>query len=290
MSEERWLCKWSEGIYDSTSIKDFLCCKRRGYLRWVLGLQPINMPAALAYGIAAHEGLDVLYGEGTTEDAIRAAVGKLGSLEFTETTKRNAYTLAELIESYSVKYDMPVEKNKTEQTEVQFAIAMPNGTIYSGRLDRTLIDNGARLVCDYKTSAYKPSSKWFTTFDNDFQLLGYSYANRSITGDCTGYMVDAMRVDANAADCFAREQFPVTNLQYEEWENTYIYATNAIRSLIQKMQGKDPLECIMDWPCEHTACKDWGGCVYKDACIYGPTSNAVKITMTMGAPDRKADD
>jgi hypothetical protein len=158
-----------------------------------------------------------------------------------------------------------------DMVETENVIAMPNNTTLYMRIDRILIDKGFYTVVDTKTTGRKQTEYYWKAFDLNFQMSAYHYTVENLVGHCDNIQIDSIHVDPNPS--FERRSFQRTETQIQEWLNTYIQLTGAIRASFCSNQQTE-IENFYQNTC---SCDKFGGCPYASVCRFGMSHPDVQI-------------
>lgn len=297
-----------EGTFSPTSLENYLACPRKWYLNKFLHIEPREKAASLAFGSAMHYGVGTFY---TVKDMMLVQAWELlkDNLKLTEDLflqqnknyspvffarrafevawkseltqpdeKRNLQTGLQLIEQYCKAYQHDTSHFPQEYIECPAEILMPNGTTLIMVIDRINVEPNFVTIIDTKTSAMSLSDYFFRKFENSFQLSSYFYACKEVMGTADCIQVDAIKVPyPSKTDGFVRRTFMRTDLQMEEFLNTYLRITDFITSNLDKPE-EDRLKAFHQ---NQTSCDSYGGCKYLPICEHGFDHPAMKNEFTL---------
>ena len=273
MSTER---QWS---FSTLSL--FQTCKRKYYYRKVLGLTPLTVAPALAFGKALHEGFETFYfflgrkeeREQALEKALR--VFREGYEDRIEDDKRTIANGEKLLKSYEEVYRN--EGFVTLTQEVAYVVPLEytldgvkKSVLLCGVLDALVRWNGPLYVLERKTTA-QLNINFFKPFEQSSQLDHYIVASEKVIGEkCYGAILDAAEVwkevkretakTKKMEDHFARDIINRSTLELEEFAKD----TGMIVEEILEAERTNR------FPRNKQACFSYNyKCPYWDICKYG---------------------
>lgn len=129
---------------------------------------------------------------------------------------------------------------------------------FAGKLDQITVWNRQVWIRDWKTVGRKDN--WSAKYSPDHQFTGYAWAARHLSGRrITGAIIDVVyNIKTKGPEFHPTLANRTSNdiemwLEWVEWE----YA------LYRRCEATGV------WPMRTTACGDWGGCFFRDACNTG---------------------
>ena len=201
-------------MYDASSMKAYMRCPTYFMNSYLRSLEPKEESAALDYGTRMHSSLAVLYRSGGDVSlALKEWEG------FTLVTDKRSRERGELTTREYAKRYPPESWPKIVAIEQDFALEMPNGAMFSGRMDQVVEEQGEIWVRDHKTTSYL-SGVWLESFSPDIQMDGYSWACREIFGRCSGVIIDGILVSKTKND-FARIRSPRSPTMLDEFPSQF---------------------------------------------------------------------
>jgi hypothetical protein len=258
----------TNGIFDSSSLQDFLKCPRYFYYRWFKGRVKTGANAALLFGSAVHEGIASWYmqpaGSRNKIDAIQAAVKVWSAGGIAGDEKRNLPNLVQTLQYYFNTYAQ--DGLNFDYVEVDFTVEMPNGTLLCGIIDRINKNGGGNSInfTDTKSTSSQLTDWFWKGYKNDFQMSTYWYAaSQTLHAPVSDFTIDAVKVGACKPEHLSRNTDFRTENQLEEWLKTYLWATDFIVAKLKDAEN------ICNWPMNQTSCADYGGCPYLPICQHG---------------------
>lgn len=269
------------GEFSPTGLEDSLRCPRMFYIKKFLQMNPKHSKVAADFGAAFHAACALMYKDhsATIADMIEmfSANWKIDG-----DGVRNIGTAMQVLPKYYEMYSNLREWISPDEVEVPFELAMPNGTTLVGIIDHIIRRDGMIYPVDIKTTA-SPLTDWFwTRYTNSFQMGAYTYACNQIIGDIDTIQVSAINIKtAKESDRFSSRPMMRTELQQEEWLNTYIRETELI---MRGLNLEEPQKALHFYQ-RQTACDAFGGCKYLGACRYGLNHPSIQVDMIVGDED-----
>jgi hypothetical protein len=208
-------------LYDNTRLKDYRNCPRFFYFRHVRGWVGSGTRAPLAFGLAWHAAMDVVWDnihidddetlgakayfmwEKTWTDEGYPSLDEMTDEDYEVIKMRNPNTALDMIRAYIDKRRSFLEGIEVLDIERPFAVPLDPGNpelFYVGRLDKIFKWQGRIYVGEHKTtSLYKRDggfrSSYLDSFSPNSQVDGYMHALHMLYGDkAKGIMVDAALV------------------------------------------------------------------------------------------------
>lgn len=187
-----------EGVFDASFLKLFQACPYKAYLRYWVGLLYGRVPP-LEFGGKMHEALFTWYETGDLEYA-KEAFADLPPAEMGDFyhSKENG---ERLMEEYAARFTE--EPWEVLEREVEFVMSMPDGNLFSGRIDQIIEWGGRVYVHDFKTTSQITRTA-FEPYASDVQMDGYVHAVRQTLGQCDGVMITFVNKAKNPRQQFAR--------------------------------------------------------------------------------------
>jgi len=238
--------------YDSSCIQCWMDCPKQFYYRYIMKWEPKIEPAPLVFGRLFHDALYLWYTSKSAEEclAVFQAIPKTISDE-----KRTREHAEVIFKGYIKKY--PTEPWTTRSLEVEFALDMPNGAMFTGRIDKIIEWEKSVYVLDHKTAS-QLGLTFFRSFRPKFQIDGYCYACRELSGSCAGAVINGILV-AKAKVDFARDISSRTVRELDSFPEQFtIWTDDMERGMLAKR-----------FPMNTQQCNKYGECVYKELCVYG---------------------
>jgi hypothetical protein len=144
--------------------------------------------------------------------------------------------------------------------EATFRIEVDNGILFSGHLDRVVVEDGDNFVHDQKTSGQTLSPYYFKQFKPDSQFSMYTFAGKAVYGiPISGVLIDAAQI-AVGFTRFARLPTTRTDDELEEW---YDETMNLIERTQQMTRENF-------FPRNPASCNNFGGCDFREICSRPP--------------------
>ncbi len=242
-----------EGIYDCSCLKCFHECPFKFHLTYELGLRALENPSALSFGAAVHRALFRWYDSNGLHEAIREFDDYEAEGDEKRSKERGISYIKDYVDFWGFDRQWQVVAN-----EVDFAVEMPNETLFTGRIDLIVKYMRNLYVVDHKTTS-SMGVYFFQRFRPDFQLDGYCYATDNYLGECRRFCVNAISTAKSPRDGrFGREYFTKALREHGQWERNYTLTIKAIEWCREEgfYQSYD-------------ACSNWGGCRFKPICLDG---------------------
>lgn len=248
-------------IYDYTTLSQWLLCQRRYYWYGVRNLV-LDVPApAPAFGAAIHAGVAEWY---ATHDVDKAQEAFRQSYRGAPPDLLRTEAKGELIiAGYARKWPQP-EPFKVLANEVEFALPMPDGSTYTGRIDRVIDWGGRILVQETKTTSSGVGAHFFKQFSPNLQIDGYCYAVATDPrwGRCDGAVIDAIAVLKTKED-YGRDLHDRSPAQIAAFARLYQRIVADIERTAAQA-GQDREGYIQN----KLMCTYYGECPYRRLCLF----------------------
>ena len=284
--------------YDNSQLSAFKECPRKYYLRHVLGWTGTGTSMPLAFGSCWHAAMDALWGgysSRTSDSNLLIDAAKAFNTTWVENGlpptsgltpdmlekwgARTPYVAMEMLYSYLEKRKATFDNPSFELESVEQPFAVPiypnrSDVWYIGKLDKTFLLNGSRIIGEHKTtSEYKIDggfkSTWLDSWSPSSQIEGYMYAgNLYFDGGVRYVWVDGALVHKKVHDAF--KFIPIaanlSSLDGWLWEvRNWIEEVNIEKDKLANGADKgDYLTCFRR---NTDACTGkYGPCTYKNIC------------------------
>lgn len=158
--------------------------------------------------------------------------------------------------------------------EHSFTLAVDNGILLSGHLDRLVTYSGDPYVMDQKTTGSTITPRFFDGFDPDTQMSLYTFAGKAIFDlPIRGVIIDGAQI-AVGFSRFERGYSFRTESQLDEW---YDGAMADIERTQQNTLNNS-------FPMNPSSCGNYGGCEFRGICSKDPR---VREQFLIGEFDRR---
>lgn len=151
--------------------------------------------------------------------------------------------------------------NGVPAVEHSFQLAVDNGIIFSGHLDRLVNYSDSIYIQDQKTTATTITPRYFANYQPDTQITGmYPFAGRAVFKlPVKGVMIDAAQI-AVGFSCFERGFIFTDDLSLDEWYDDTM-------ELITRTQ-----QATRDnhFPRNRSSCSKYAGCQFRNVCSKSP--------------------
>jgi PD-(D/E)XK nuclease superfamily len=264
--------------WDSTSLGLLKECPRKYYYNMVCGYHGKNTSVHLEFGILYHKSLERydhyrfsgMSHDEATDKVIRLLLIESIDLPLSEDGKKTRQTLVRSVIWYLEHYKddeikTMVLANGKPAVELSFKLESGithNGVdlLYCGHLDRVVEFMSDHYVMDRKTTGGSLGSYYFTQYNPDNQMSGYSLASKVIFEmPVKGVMIDAAQVMVGFT-AFGRSITTRTDAQLEEWLGDFEDWTGLALRYAERGQ----------WPMNDKSCHKYGGCPFRDICSHDP--------------------
>ncbi|MFW5903006.1 MAG: RecB family exonuclease, partial [archaeon] len=244
-----------KGMFDSSSIKQFISCQRKYYWRYVKNLRlKEKEPAPLNFGTAIHEALRIWYEEHNMDKAIEI-FHEIWDERFKD-KKRTHEKGEKILRQYAETYPTEPFTWVSDPEEV-FEIDL-FGNRFVGRFDGVIDFQGDVYVIDHKTAS-RMGSSYFTRYRPDLQMTAYTWAARQLypDKDVKGVLLNILYFTTRKIE-FHRN---ITERQQFEIDEFLSLALNAMENI--KARDRDDYK---DWLPNWDHCVRWGTCQFRDLC------------------------
>lgn len=214
--------------FDNTILKDYKQCPRLYYLRHIKGWRREGTSPALAFGLAWHSAMDVVwqqFGKVNDDLLLESAAAAfdtcwtdqgmprdLDLAELERLSPRTPLVAREMLRGYLEARRHILEHMTLVACEQPFAVPLPADKLpspawYAGRLDKVFDFNGMRLVDEHKTTTeYKIDGGFKTQYLEswylDSQIMGYLYGGALFFEGLEQVWVDAALVHKKVHNAF----------------------------------------------------------------------------------------
>lgn len=264
--------------WDSQSLGALKECPRKYFYSFVMGYAPKDLSIHLTFGLYYANAMERFYkfraAGGSYEDALHLTVKAAMEESYNMPSDHNLKTRETLIRSivwYFEAYKVDDETTTRVvhlhdgRPAVELSFKLPTGLevngvelLYCGHLDRVVEFAGDRYVMDQKTTGRTLGAYYFTEFNPDNQMSGYSLASR-VLFQCPvqGVIIDAAQI-AVGFTRFGRSITTRTESQIEEWLVDFHDWTELALRYAERGH----------WPMNDKSCHKYGGCPYRDVCSH----------------------
>jgi hypothetical protein len=266
---------------DNSILETMGRCPRLAFFNYVLNRAPRSESFPIQYGIAFHKYNDVLerlYLQWIVEEQKdleemkliihEAAVSvALQGWEDPPLEHTKSYLdRTRLVKACRLRFDEWMKEKVTGNVKVigveaGFTIPLPSGRIFAGRIDQVIQWNGRIWIRDWKTLGRKPKAGNFKRkFNPGHQFTGYKWAEQELSGrnvdGVIAYVV--YNIKSTGPDFYPT----LLNRSSGDVEHWMEWVEDAYDEWERRMETGS-------WPMRTSACDDYGGCYFKDACSTG---------------------
>ena len=288
--------------WDPTSISLAETCLRKYYYSIILGWRPQTKSHHLTFGGHYADALEQYYKlrarGSSSKSALRDVIGQTlmdtwhfkreedgshipetGNAWVSGDSAKNRENLIRTIVWYVDQFEdekITVHRFKdgTPAVEHSFRLAVDDGIVLCGHMDR-LVDYGDDpFIMDQKTTGMTITPKYFEQFNPNTQMQHYTFCGRIIFSlPVMGVIIDAAQI-AVGFSRFERAFIFYTQAQLDEWYDHAMYHIQAARTATLK--GEFPMnrsKCgsnIDHFPMRRSSCQDYGGCEFRGVCSKSP--------------------
>lgn len=268
-------------LVDSSEFSYWSGCPAKGLFYGGLRRSPATNQAALVFGGAIHEGLEVWILGGTIEAALAAVTTYCvaNRLEDFVDSKRTTAKAREMLESYihqatiTNKRFVPLEVNGQKMVEQTFSF--PLGIVkteqagditimWSGKMDVLAHFNNAIWVVDHKTTSMM-GDKFVDDKVRSNQVNGYVWAARQllapIARDVEGCIINALCHRLKDYE-FKQFEIPVAEWKIAEWRHETL---SACAKIIDDVLSLITANTVLT-PNREACVTKYGKCPYFDLC------------------------
>jgi hypothetical protein len=293
-------------LFDNTRLSVFKSCPRKYLLEHIYDLRPSMKSAALIFGGAWHEGMDVIWREHAAKKAdfpsvvaeayaafcrhwIEAGMPPPDEIDPDEMERmlpRIPQVAEEMFWNYleARQYIFKDPSFKLIAIEQPFAVPLDpndNSLFYVGRLDKTFEFRRQIIVGEHKTttSYRKALGKGGVPFRSDFldsfspnsQIDGYLYASRQLYGaKATSVWVDAALVHKTVHDGFTFIPVDRQFAQLDAWLWETMHWVDQVESNIAVLNERSAdaasTRYLAAFAKNTGNCSSYGGCPMMDIC------------------------
>ena len=263
-------------IWDTSSLSSFSSCPRMYNWTNLQGYKSKSYGTALGFGSAVHEGFEVLdmkKFKGATKEEATAAAVKHVLLEFGESLNQSEDKARGLTaalravtwraeEYWEDLFEIATMPDGEPCLEQRFEVPFGNGEYrFSGRIDKVVQLEGKLYLCDIKTTKTTLDSNYFGNFMPNNQVFAYLWAGREVLGlDIAGFIIDGVQTGVHFTR-FDRSVYNVPSDLIMEWYKDTIDVLDTSTKYFNNQH----------YPADFTACNNYGGCRFKEACSSSPS-------------------
>jgi len=215
----------SSEYYDNSALAAYKECPRKYFLRHRLHWRSEGVSLPLAFGLAWHEALDVVWsnakkvplrfipdlalGEFLKSWKSQGLPEELSLEEIERYGARSPAVAAEMLKGYMASREKMLQEAEVLASEQPFAVPLvgTSNIWYVGRLDKIVRFNGQLLALEHKsTTEYKKDGGFRTTYIegwySDSQVKGYQYGGALFFPGLKQVWVDAALVHKQVHNAF----------------------------------------------------------------------------------------
>lgn len=278
-------------VFDNSMLSTFQRCPRKGFYQYALQRAPAGINFPIQFGVAYHkfrESLEHLYNELVVEGGKDLDDPKFRVLLFEVAAKR-ALQVTRLTDPDGKPYygwkEPPVEhrhsylsesrllitcrdafetwldekeegKTVIVLTEQSFDLDLPNEERYGGRFDQLVTLNRNLWLRDFKTTS-RMGQGYAARFDPDNQMPGYIWASQRLSDEeVEGVIIEVVYNTKTKGPEFHPFLSTRTPWQIENW----------VEEVANEIEGVRRHFLNGIFPKRTTACNDYGGCFFREAC------------------------
>lgn len=290
-------------FFDNTRVSAYRRCPRFFLLRHIFHWTSDRISIALANGSGWHAAMDIIWNNGTIEEALDAWTNSMISEGYDVSSNTlhdmnfNSMYTREVIRARLANY-IKFHKNILNtitviSTEQPFAVPLnKEGIYYVGRLDKVIRDRrkAIRIIEHKTTSAYKKNGPFRQTFIDSFspnsQIDGYLYAGSLLYGDdFRGIFVDAALIHKEIYNGFMLIPIEKKFEMVDAWLYEAKYWVNEIRKQTEELRSNreeyENAPFLTVFPRRTEECSSYSGCMYREICKY--VSNPLRLE---GPPEK----
>lgn len=265
-------------LWRNSSISVYHECPRKFWWSVVLWLGSDRKAIPLIVGSLVHTALEFLQSDGV-EGALTKAQTQYNK-EFNMVPAEEAHKVWPVVEKMIREYAITYERDEFTSLypEFPFAIELPNGEVWRGKLDKIVSLNTNLFIMEHKTSGEAPS-QFFKRFKRSRQVTGYylGASKMKLPKPITGVVVDALfkpRLKKSGEPgevSFGRELFLRSSF------NLNIFIDNTTR-VVDMIKSHD-INKMEQWVENEDSCFGRYGteCPYIDLCAYGPKAELLNM-------------
>lgn len=267
------------GAFDNSILSTFQRCPRKAFYTYYLDRAAKGKSYSIQFGVAYHRFREILekaylrwVADSDTEIsevedelfavAWSAALQAEDGFEDPPVENRKSYLNTERLRT---SCEDAFENWKREKSggdievlfpERAFELELPNGELYIGKMDQVILWNDDVWVRDFKTTS-RMGRTYADNFDPNNQFTGYVWAAQQLSGrKVQGVMVETLYNNKSNVAVFKQFLTTRTPGEIEEWVEETMYEIETARRY-----EEDGI-----FPKRTTACSDYGGCFFRDAC------------------------
>ena len=277
-------------VFDNSMLSTFQRCPRKGFYQYGLQRSPSGTNYPIQFGVGYHkfrETLESLYtkmkqkGELACDPKLQRAIYELSFKAALAVTRvkdedgkpylgwkeppiehKHAFLSEHRLdktcqEAFKIWLDEKQDGNIVIiLSEQSFDLDLPNGERYGGRFDQLIEWNHKLWLRDFKTTS-RMGKGYGAKFDPDNQMPGYIWASQRLSDETVeGVLIEVVYNTKTMGPDFFPFLSTRTEWQIDDWERDAAYEIEIVRKHFLDMH----------FPKRTTACNDFGGCYFRDAC------------------------
>lgn len=278
-------------IYDHSKLQTFKNCPEQYRLKNVLGLTKIQEGVDehdKNFGKAIHSGLEAHY-KGKPIEEVREAF-KLDypdqlSPDDLAKTQENGITL---LDAYVKHYEHEDKGWTIKAVEVTDTFELAPGIPFTVKIDLVVEQQGCIYFVDHKTTGKAFNYQYWSQFDPNPQITGYTAYCQSKFGECSGGIINGLQLGyrqraykgepAGFHYSFQRQLFNRNRQQVEAWKHDTINWIGEIE------HSKDQIidELSPTWRKNEGQCRF---CSFKEVCISCADPQIIEQLYTVTDPN-----
>lgn len=270
-------------VLDYSILSTFGKCPRKAFYQYVVNRAPLGTNYAIGFGVAYHTFRDTLEvewqrierekGRQEAMDSILlikdiAVVKATQGWEDPPTTHKKSWmTYDRLIKTLNAGFEHWYQEKSLGivtvlLTEQPFDLELPSGRRYGGRIDQIKEIRNKLWIGDFKTTSYMGKS-FARRFDPNHQITGYTWG---------GSLLSLRRIEGVQIEVvyntktIGPEIHTFLSTRSEGHINQWLASVEAEYDQWEKCMAETPEKGMLAWPMRTTACDDYGGCYFRDAC------------------------
>lgn len=259
--------------WGGSRLKAFQRCKRLYYLKYLKGVERVEVSEPLSWGHAIHAGLFHFYQNleearkrSQIEQLIAESIHAAVNLDQRPDPERELFTdsVISCLDQYFTHYQREIydPSHGMQPVAAEVPISLQVGSFtHTGRLDLLATFAGHLCIPDHKTTSMD-WARFFRRWKLDLSLRGYVLAYYKHTGKLLSVLINGIRRrNDKAMTCeFQRDLIHFSEREMEETE----YEIADIR---RDIASRDPSRAI-EWPKTGESCQGLFECEMRSYCLH----------------------
>lgn len=280
-------------VYDNSKLQTYKNCPEQYRLKNILGLQKIQEGMEehdRNFGKAIHSGLEALYKGASIEEAKAKFASEYPVSQNVDDLAKTTENGQVLLEAYAKHYEHEDKAWTIKAVEVADTFELAPGVPFTVKIDLVVEQQGCIYFVDHKTTGKTFNYQYWTQFDPNSQITGYTAYCQAKYGECSGGIINGLQLGfrqraykgepAGFHYSFQRQLFNRNRAQVEAWKQDTLAW---VREIDSNNHGNFPvLSKEGVWRKNEGQCRF---CSYKEICISSCDTQIIEQLYTVIDPN-----